>query len=66
MVQLYQKARAAGNITPAEAQAFAAMEGRLKTLSQNLNKGGLTLTECQQLAKAIATERATVQRMAAN
>ena len=66
VVQLYQKARAAGNIAPSEAQAFAAMEGRLNTLSQNLNKGGLNFTECQQITQAIATERANVQRMAAS
>jgi hypothetical protein len=64
LVQLYESARAAGNITQAEAQAFFDMEERLKTLSRNLNKGGLNLTECQMLSQQIATERARVQRMA--
>jgi hypothetical protein len=64
LVQLYESARAAGNITQAEAQAFSDMEERLKTLSGNLNKGGLNLTECQMLSQQIATERARVQRMA--
>jgi len=65
VVQLYQRARAAGRIDPREAQAFAAIDGRLKAHEQALNRGGLTLAECQQLTREIAAERATVQRMAA-
>jgi hypothetical protein len=65
VVQLYQRARAAGRIDPREAQAFAAIDGRLRAHAQALNRGGLTLGECQQLTREIAAERATVQRMAA-
>jgi len=65
VVQLFNRARATGKITPAEAKRFAAIEARLKIHQAALNKGGLTLTECQQIGREIAQERADVQRMAA-
>ena len=66
VVQMFQKARAAGQIDPREAQAFQAAERRLSTDAQMLSRGGLTLAECQQIGKEIASERANVQRMAAS
>jgi hypothetical protein len=63
--QMYQNAKKAGKIDPKEAQAFAAMEKRLHDLGQQLARGGWTLAECQQFSRAIAAERAALQRMAA-
>jgi len=65
VLQLFNRARAASRITPAEAQQFSAMEGRLRSMQANLNRGGLTLAECQAITRQIASERAAVQRMAA-
>jgi hypothetical protein len=65
VIQMFNSARSRGNITPAEAQAFTNMERTLAAMTQSLNQGGLTLAECQRLTSQIASERATVQRMAA-
>ena len=65
VVQQFQQARSAGRISPAEQQAFQSMEQRLNTIRTNISRNGLTLPECQQLTREIATERANVQRMSA-
>ena len=66
IMQMFQRARAQGNISPAESRAFSDMERRLQGHSQMLNRGGLTLGECQQISRELANERANVQRMAAS
>ncbi|WP_143086062.1 hypothetical protein [Formivibrio citricus] len=64
--QLFQQARAAGRISPAEQQQFSAMEARLNNHRNMLARDGLTLAECQHISREIANERAAVQRMAAS
>jgi len=64
--QLFQRARAAGRIAPAEQQQWQAMESRLNAIRSHLAQGGLTLPECQRIAQEISSERAAVQRMAAS
>ena len=65
VIQMFNSARSRGMIDQAEAQAFTNMERTLAAMTQSLNQGGLTLAECQRLTSQIASERATVQRMAA-
>lgn len=65
VMALFGKARATGKISPKEAMTFAAMEKRLKAHQMILNRGGLTLAECERIGREIAKERAAVQKMAA-
>ncbi len=64
-MQLFRRAMAAGSITPQERQQLAQMEQRLRRISQNLARGGLTLNECQAMTQQLINERNIVARMAA-
>ena len=63
VVDLYERARAAGRINPAEAQQFYAMESRLRDLRGQLARDGLTLPECQYIGGEIGRMRTEVDRM---
>jgi hypothetical protein len=63
--QLFQRARSAGRISPAEARQFQAMEGRLNAIKGNLSRDGLTLSDCDRISREIDKERKIVQRMTA-
>jgi hypothetical protein len=65
-LKLYERARASGRITPQEAKAFAGTEQRLNEQSRVLARDGLTLQECEVLARSIGNERSLVERMAAD
>lgn len=60
---LYDDARRRGRITPGEAQRFAAMDGRLNALRNDLERPGITLQTCQGIGGSIAREREEVIRM---
>lgn len=64
-MQLFQRAMAAGRITPQERQQLATMEQRLRQIAANLARGGLTLNECRAMTQALINERSVVARMAA-
>jgi hypothetical protein len=64
-LDLYARARAAGRVKQTEAQAFAKMEQRLDERSRMLARDGMTLQECEVLARSIAEQRSLVERMAA-
>lgn len=66
VIDLFQRARAAGRISPGEAQRFNEMEGHLHRHREMLARDGLTLPECQQIGRELVRERAEVQRMAAS
>ncbi len=59
----YERARAAGRISPSEAQQFNAIDARLRNLRAQLARDGLTLQECQYLRGEIARARDDVARM---
>lgn len=63
VVDYYERARAAGRISPAEARQFSEMEARLRNFRTQLAWDGLTLQDCQRLGSAIARERDKVARM---
>ncbi|MEE9910213.1 MAG: hypothetical protein K4571_00685 [Deltaproteobacteria bacterium] len=65
LVQMFQNARSAGNISPDEAQSYESLEQRLNAMAENLNRDGLTLPECRQFSYEINSVRSNVQRMAA-
>lgn len=65
-LELYTRARAAGRVNQTEAQAFAKAEQRLDEQSRMLGREGLTLQECEALARSIADQRSLVERMAAD
>jgi len=65
-MQIYHRAQAAGNISPVEAQHFAAAEQRLRQHASLLARDGMTLNECQAIGRDIANEHALVGRMAAS
>ena len=64
-MQLFQRARASGRITPQETQQLIAMEQRLRQIAANLARGGLTLAECRAMTQQLINERNVVARMAA-
>lgn len=64
-MQLFQRARASGRITPQETQQLIAMEQRLRQFMQRLSFGGLTLNECRAMTQQLINERNVVARMAA-
>ena len=64
IVDMYQKAKAAGKIDPKEAQAFAAMEGNLNRHAAFLARDGFTMADCATMAGDLAREKAAVARMA--
>lgn len=64
-VNVFYRARSAGQINPMEAQRFRAIEDRLNNHRNMLARDGLTLAECQHLSREIARERAEVENMAA-
>jgi len=59
----FQRARSAGKISPREERQFHSMEGRLNDIKQKLQRGGLTMTECQRISQEIDRERNAVRRM---
>jgi hypothetical protein len=61
---IYENARLAGRIDPYEAQRFSVMEERLRLMSTDVSRGGLSLPDCQRIGGAIVQEREEVQRMA--
>ena len=63
VMDIYNRANRAGRIDPAEAQRFNAMQIRLNNIVGRLNRGGLTLQECQYISGEIANERQEVTRM---
>lgn len=62
--QLYARAHATGSITPMEQETFEKTEQRLDKMTQELQRGGLTLPECEALAREIAEQNQRVERMA--
>ena len=64
-MQLFQRARASGRISPQETQQLIAMEQRLRQIAANLARGGLTLAECRAMTQQLINERTVVARMAA-
>jgi glutathione S-transferase len=64
IVDMYQKAKAGGKIDPKEAQAFAAMEGRLNAHAKFLARDGFSMADCATMAKDLASEKAAVAKMA--
>jgi hypothetical protein len=60
---LYENARQAGRINPYEAQRFSVMEERLRLMSTDVSRGGLSLPDCQRIGGAIVQEREEVLRM---
>src|SRR3954467_1964075 len=54
----------AGRIGPNEEKAFRGMEQRLHQMQVALHKDGLTLPECQAIARQIGTERNALNSMA--
>ena len=64
IVEMYQKAKAGGKIDQKEAQAFAAMEGRLNAHAKFLSRDGFSMADCATMAKDLANERAAVAKMA--
>ncbi len=64
IVDMYQKAKAAGKIDPKEAQAFAGMEGNLNRHAQFLARDGFSMADCATMATDLAREKAAVARMA--
>jgi hypothetical protein len=60
----YQKAQAAKKIEPAEQKAFQEMGQRMGNMQKALAKDGMSLQECQQIAKQMAADRAAVEKMA--
>ena len=61
---IYERARQAGRISPAEAQQFSAMDARLRNLRAQLARDGMTLQDCYYIDSQIAREREQVLRMA--
>ena len=59
----YNDAVRAGSISPGESQRFAAVEKRLAGYQAQARRSGLTLTECQDIGRAIARERSVVDGM---
>ena len=64
VLDMYDNARRAGQISPGEAQRFGAMEARLKNLRGELARDGISLQDCQRIGGAVARERDEVIRMA--
>ncbi len=60
---LYENARQAGRISPAEAQRFNAIQQRLRLLSGDVARDGLSLQDCQRIGASLAREREEVLRM---
>ncbi len=60
---LYESARQSGRINPYEAQRFNAIQERLRLLSTDVARDGLSLQDCQRIGGAIAQEREEVLRM---
>src|SRR3954469_3840369 len=65
VMQMHAQGLKEHKISAGEEKAYRAMEGRLHQHQAALAKDGLTLAECQQLGKQIASEKAAVTRMAA-
>jgi len=65
-MRMYQRARSAGRISPAESRHLAATEQRLRHIAQALSRGGLTLDECLSLSQELSQQRNIVARMAAS
>jgi hypothetical protein len=61
---IYERARQAGRIDPAEAQRFSAMDARLRSLRAQLGRDGISLQECYYIGSQIARDREEVLRMA--
>ena len=65
-MQIYHRAQQAGNISPDEAQRFAAADQQLRQYAAQLGRNGLTLGECEAIGHQIAEQQALVRRIAAN
>ena len=61
---IYLQAKAAGKITPAEAAQYQQLERNIAMMRANMQKGGLTLAECQQMSKAYDAEKVSVLLLA--
>jgi fructose-specific component phosphotransferase system IIB-like protein len=61
---MYNKAKAAGKITPAEAGRFKAMEEKIARHRLALARDGFTLADCESMAKDYAAEKAAVMKIA--
>lgn len=66
VMQMFNQAKAQGNISPGDKKAFSDTESRLNNHAQMLKKSGLTLAECQKIGREIAAERTNVQQLAAS
>jgi hypothetical protein len=62
-IRTYNDGARAGRIDAAEAARFHAIEQRLAGFQSELKRDGLSLQDCQRLARAIARERALVDAM---
>jgi len=63
LYDVYNEGVRAGRIDGNEAQQFRQMDERLKKFQAAIRQDGVSLDECQRLARAIAQERAIVDRM---
>lgn len=61
--EVYNDGVRAGRIDASEAQRFRQVDERLRQHTAAVNRYGVTLDECQRLARAIAQERALVDNM---
>jgi hypothetical protein len=61
---MYDAARRSGRISPREADAFNAMEARLRNYRADLARDGISLQDCRRIGSAIASMRDDVARMA--
>ena len=62
-INIYERARQAGRIDPAETQQFNAMQARLNYIGAQVARGGYTLAECQYVSNVLAKDRQEVIRM---
>lgn len=60
---LYNEGVRTGHIAAREAQQFRQIDERLKSYQESIRRDGVNQDECQRLSRAIALERAAVERM---
>ena len=63
VLQLFDQARAAGRISPNEAQRFGEMDGRVRSMAFQLERDGLTMNECVAIRNSLEQNRNEVIRM---